>query len=467
MNRLLRGLLALGLLAVLALAIIGATQWIGRRSAAREAPPQRPRPIPLVRTAPVEVTRLVEQATLPGEVRASAVVDVTPRIAGRLGTVLVEEGTAVTAGRLVARLEDPELEHAVWQAEAALDVQRARLAQLRAGARPQEVAQAEAAVSQTEVALAQAERDLARLQQLFADGLVARAAVDRAQTDVELARARVRAAREQLALVRQGPRAEDIQAQEALVRQAEATLAQQRARLRELRIVAPISGIVTRVPVERGAVVFPQTVVATVATLRPVEVYVRLPETDLPRLRSTSRVHVAVDALSGRVFEGRIARRSPVLDAASRSVELVVTVPNRDLALRPGMFARATVVFDERDTIMVPSDAIVRRGETTVLFVMKSATTVEERRIRVGYVDGSRSEVLAGLKAGEVIVIAGQQGLRDGMEVRTGAGQPGGGPGGGPSGPGGAPATGTPATRAPARPDPTPEPGSPRPGGRP
>ncbi|MCL6552727.1 MAG: efflux RND transporter periplasmic adaptor subunit [Firmicutes bacterium] len=464
MRRLLRSVLALGLLAVLALAVVGATQWIGRRSAAREAPQPRPRPVPLVRTAPVASTRLVEQTTLPGEVRASAVVDVTARIPGRLGAVLVQEGAVVTAGQLVARLDDPELEHAVRQAEAALDVQRARLAQLRAGARPQEVAQAEATVHQAEVALAQAERELARTQQLFADGLVARAAVDRAQTDVEVARARVRAAQEQLALVRQGPRVEDLQAQEALVRQAEATLAQQRARLRELRITAPIGGVVTRVPVERGTVVSTQTVIATIATLRPVEVVVRLPETDLPRLRPGSRARIVADAVPGRVFEGRIARRAPALDAASRSVELVVDVPNRDFALRPGMFVRATVVFDERDALVVPSDAIVRRGDATVLFVMRSPTVVAERRVRVGYVDGSRSEIVEGLNAGDVVVVAGQQGLRDGMQVRTERSRP----QGAGSGDGGRdrPGTGRPPDVAPADRSPTQAPGRP-PGPRP
>ncbi|MDR7554808.1 MAG: efflux RND transporter periplasmic adaptor subunit [Armatimonadota bacterium] len=464
MRRLLRTLLTLGLLAALALAVVGATQWIGRRSAAREAPQQQPRPVPLVRTATVVATRLVEQTTLPGEVRASAVVDVTARIPGRLGAILVEEGAVVAAGQLVARLDDPELEHAVRQAEAALDVQRARLAQLRAGARPQEVAQAEAAVHQAEVALAQAERELARTQQLFADGLVARAAVDRAQTDVELARARLRAAQEQLALVRQGPRVEDLQAQEALVRQAEATLAQQRARLRELRITAPIGGVVTRVPVERGAVVSTQTVIATIATLRPVEVVVRLPETDLPRLRPGSRARVVADAVPGRVFEGRIARRAPALDPASRSVELVVEVLNRDLALRPGMFVRATVVFDERDALMVPSDAIVRRGDAAVLFVMRSPTVVEERRVRIGYVDGSRSEIVDGLTAGEEVVVAGQQGLRDGMQVRTGPSRPQG-PAGTDAGPD-RPRTGRSPGTTPPSPDPVREPGRP-PGTRP
>ncbi|MBI3998889.1 MAG: biotin/lipoyl-binding protein, partial [Armatimonadetes bacterium] len=252
-------------LAVLVAAVVGAMQVISRRSAAKEAAPAQPRPLPLVRTTVVDATRLVEESIFPGEVRASATVDITSRIAGRLGAVLVKEGSHVAAGGLIARIDDPELELSVRQAEAAVDVQRARLAQMRAGARPQEVAQAEAGVSQAEVALAQAERDLARIQQLFADGLISRAAVDRAQTDVDLARARLRGAREQLALVKQGPRLEDIEAQAAQVRQAEAVLAQTRARLRELRITSPIGGVVTQLNVESGAVISAQTVLATVA----------------------------------------------------------------------------------------------------------------------------------------------------------------------------------------------------------
>ncbi len=422
--RVIRTILILGALAAV---VFGGIQWISSKRPAASpatgpgaAPPQRP--APGVRTTVVDPTQLIEQSTFPGEVRASHTSDITSRISGRLGAVLVKEGSFVGAGGLVARIDDPELELAVKQAEAAVDVQRARLAQLRAGPRSQEVAQVEATVAQAETSLAQAERELARTQQLFSDGLVARAAVDRAQTDVELARARLRGAREQLALVRQGPRGEDIDAQAALVRQAEAVTAQTRARLRELRINSPIGGVVTRLNVEAGAVISSQTVVATVATVSPVEVHVPLPETDLPRLRKTSVARIKVDALPERLFEGKITRVAPALDAASRSARLIVVVPNADLALRPGMFARATIVFDERQAIVVPSDAIVRRGEAAILFVVKD-DTVEERTVRVGYIEGSRSEVVEGLSGGEAVVTTGQQGLRDGMKVRTGSGQ--------------------------------------------
>jgi RND family efflux transporter MFP subunit len=376
----------------------------------------------------VNPTRLVEQAVFPGEVRASATADVTSRIAGRLGAVLVREGSFVGAGSLVARIDDPDLVLAVKQAQAAIEVQRAQLAQLKAGPRAPEVAQVEAQIAQQDVALAQAERELARTQQLFADGLISRASVDRAQTDVDVARARVRASQEQLAIVKQGPRQEDVAAKMAQVRQAEVALEQARARLRDLRITSPIAGVVTKVNVESGAVISSQTVLASVATIRPIEVHVPLPETDLPRLRESTVVRFQVDAIPDRVFEGKIARVAPALDAGSRSAQLVVVVANADLALRPGMFARATTVFDARQAIVIPSDAIIRRGDATVVFVVQG-DTVAERPVRLGYVEGSQSEVVEGLRGGETIVILGQQGLRDGMTVRVGGGPGSGAPG--------------------------------------
>lgn len=421
----LRVIRSLVLLALLVAVVVGATQWISRRPAAREQATPRQRPAPLVRTAVVDPTLLVEQSTFPGEVRASSTADILSRTAGRLGAVLIKEGSVVAAGSVVARIDDPDLQLAIKQAEATLAVQQARLVQLRAGARAEEIALVEATVAQAETTLAAAERELARTQQLFNDGLVARASVDRASTDVELARARLRASREQLALVKQGPRQEDIDVQMAQIRQAEATVVQVRARLRDLAITSPIGGVVLRVNVERGAVISTATVLATVATVRPVEVHVPLPETDLARLRRTSMARIRVDALPDRLFEGRIARVAPALDAASRTARAVVVLPNADLALRPGMFARVTIVFDERQALVVPSDAVVRRGEAAVVFVLKEDESVEERTVRVGYVEGNRSEIVEGLSAGESIVTAGQQGLRDGMKVRTGAGGPG------------------------------------------
>jgi HlyD family secretion protein len=438
MGRLIRVIV---LLAVAVVIVVSGMRWIARRPAAQAVTQPLPRPAPAVRTTVVDPTQLVEQATFPGEVRASATADVISRIGGKLGAVLIKEGSFVGAGSLVARIDDPDLELAVKQAEAAIHVQRARLAQLKAGPRAPEVAQVEAQIAQQQVALAQAERELARTRQLFADGLIARASVDRAETDVDLARARVRASQEQLAILKQGPRQEDLDAQMAQTRQAEVALEQARARLRDLRITSPIAGVVTRVNVESRSVISSQTIVATVATIRPIEVHVPLPETDLPRLRKTSLVRIKVDALPERLFEGTIARIAPALDAGSRSARLVIVVANQDLALRPGMFARATVVFDERQAIVVPSDAIVRRGDATVVFTVKD-DTVEERPVKVGYVEGNRSEIVEGLDAGEAVVTTGQQGLRDGMKVRTGGGAPGGGQPGrpGPGGPAGRPA---------------------------
>ncbi|MGH2374314.1 MAG: efflux RND transporter periplasmic adaptor subunit [bacterium] len=419
--RIRRAIRYLLLLAGLAAAVIVAAQILSRRPAAQTATPPPQRPAPLVRTSAVEQTKLIEQATFPGEVRPSATVDIASRVAGRLGAVLVKEGSQVRAGSLIARIDDPELFLSIKNAEAAVEVQRARLVQLRAGPMAPQVAQAQAAVAQAEVSLAAAERELARARQLFNEGLIARAAVDRAETDVELARGRLRAAREQVALIQHGPRPEDVAAQEAQVRQAEASVAQIRARVRDLRITSPISGVVTRLNVERGAVISTQTVVATVVTLKPIEIHIPLPETDLGRLRENSLARVRAEAFPDRAFEGRIARVAPALDAVSRSARLIVVVPNADLTLRPGMFARATVVFEERQAVMIPSEVIVRRGDATVVFVVKDQT-VEERTVRIGYVEGSRSEILEGLKAGETIVTFGQQGLRDGMRIRTGAG---------------------------------------------
>jgi len=85
------------------------------------------------------------------------------------------------------------------------------------------------------------------------------------------------------------------------------------------------------------------------------------------------------------------------------------------------MFARVEIIFQERRAILVPSDAIIRRGEATVLFVVRDDTVVE-RRVRTGYVEGGRSEIVEGLTTGESIVTAGQQGLREGMKVRTASG---------------------------------------------
>ena len=164
-----------------------------------------------------------------GALEASGTVEATDaligfEIPGTIATVDVDEGDTLAAGDRIAGLRTEELEAQRNQARARIDAAQARLDELETGSRRQEIAQARSEVAAAEETLEERRRDLARTERLFHGGAVGREAYDRAETAAEIASSRVDQAKEQLALLREGPRKEQIEAQRAVLGEARAAL---------------------------------------------------------------------------------------------------------------------------------------------------------------------------------------------------------------------------------------------------
>jgi membrane fusion protein (multidrug efflux system) len=173
----------------------------------------------------------------------------------------------------------------------------------------------------------------------------------------------------------------------------------------------------------------------------------RLPERFQTKVRKGQVAVIGLDALPGRKFTAVVQAIDPLVDANGRSIGVRGCIDNRQQQLRPGMFARVTAVFGERqDALTVPEEAIVPQGGRQFLFKVVPGTEpdsgiVQRTEVKVGIRQPGRVEIVEGVKPGDVVVTAGQQRLqRDGMAVRV-IDVPRGGPGG-PGGPGAAPAAG-------------------------
>ena len=428
-----------------------------------------------VRAVPAVRGTIVTRAIYAGEVTARARVDVFSRIAGVVAAVPVHEGDMVRRGQVVARLDPKELRFQVEQARASVNTQRvaveqarvtvatqqARLTQLLAGSPPEQVRQAEDQVRQAEASLAYSRQQLRRAEELYAQGFVSGQAVEAARLDVVLQEARRRSAEEQLSLLRRGPRPEEVdvagkqvlQAETALrqarsqLAQVEVTLRQAQALLAEGTVYAPAAGTVSRRLVDPGATVTPATMLLQLVDVDPVVIMIPVAERETALIRPGMPADVRADALPGRSFRGIVTTVSPVLAAATRTADVKVDVPNPDRALRPGMTARVDLVLVERaNVVTVPVDAVLDQSGTRRLFVVEQGVA-RAREIETGISDGERVEIVRGVRAGELVVIAGQHTLRDGAAVvvpgtggdaQSGPGAPPGGArprGPGPSGP--------------------------------
>ena len=171
--------------------------------------------------------------------------------------------------------------------------------------------------------------------------------------------------------------------------------------------------------------------IVNIEDLEAIFVDFKLPERFQSKIKKGQMADIDLDALPGRKFKALVQAIDPLLDANGRSVSVRGCIDNRSLQLRPGMFARVTQVFGERDkALVVPEEAIVPFGPRTFVIKVKDGTDKDDKgvlqkvservEVKIGIRRPGRVEILEGVKEGEVIVTAGQQRIqKDGTVLRV------------------------------------------------
>jgi membrane fusion protein, multidrug efflux system len=370
--------------------------------------------VEVVRATPVAFDDVIE---VTGAVEALSDAILSAQAAGTV-TYLAPLGAAVGAGGSVASL-DPGLQRAqVAAASAGAEAARAGIEAARAG-----VVRAEAAVRQAQAQLDLADDNFRRQERLFRDSIISalefeqyRSQRAQAQAAVAQAEAGVASARAQLTQAA------------AAAGQAGAATQQARVGLRYTVVSAPFAGRVEEHFVERGEQVTPGRQVARVVQTGRLKVRAGVPERFAGTLRVGDAVDVAVPTRDG-VRTGRIAFVGAAVDPASRTFPVEVEVGNLDNDLKPAMAARLLI---RRSTVagalVVPRDAVVRGTEGTQVFVVvqtDSGLVASARPVRLGTESRGYVVVTSGVRAGEQVIVDGQNDVATGTKVEVVATRPG------------------------------------------
>ena len=240
-------------------------------------------------------------------------------------------------------------------------------------------------VERTGAAVRKLQSNFERAQELVASKLVSAESVEQIRFDLEAARASHDLARLELSYT---------------------------------NIVAPFDGVVAQRMVKTGNLVALNAPAFRVVDTSRLEAVLNVPEREVATLRTGMPLRMLVDAIPGTVFEGRVDRTSPVVDAGSGTFRVVAAFDG-GTALRPGMFGRIEVVYDQRkDALTMPRNALLENEGEPAVFVVRENKAVRVP-VQLGYINGELAEVRGGLSEGDDVVTAGKVAIRDGSEVEV------------------------------------------------
>jgi len=360
----------------------------------------------LVSVAPVRVDRGASQAisggavlSASGYVVAERLTVASSKVTGMVREVLVEEGMAVKAGQVVARLDD--------------SIARKQLALISS-----QLASAKLAVAETDANFTDAERTLERNRSLRTQNLTSQATLDTAEAAYATAKARRDSAR-------------------GAVEVAERSVALSQQSLDDYTIRAPFSGVVVSKNAQVGEMISPvsagggftRTGICSIVDMSSLEVEVDVNEAYINRVVSGQKVEAVLDAYPDWRIAARVARIVPTADRQKATVRVRIEFDALDPRILPDMGVQvtfldapsATAAADApppRTRLLVPASAVVVRDGKSVVFVLRD-DAVERRAVTVGRALRDEVEVQSGLDEGETVVVAPPAELADGTRVRT------------------------------------------------
>ncbi len=358
-------------------------------------------------------------------------IEVASKVVGRVKWMGVEKGDGVRAGDPIVRLEDDEFQARLHESVGARESATARLDELQAGSRPEEVQRARADVAEARAQLGRAELDLERSDGLWQQAVISKADFDRARHDRDALAERLESLARTLDLLEIGPRQEQIEAAAAEVKRSEGIVAYNRTLVDATVIRAPVTGTVLERNVEVGELVTTGFVgdrgakgyVVAMADLDDIQVELDISQDDFARVFMDQGAVVTTDAYRDREYEGRVVEISPEADRQKATVQVKVQILQPDALIRPEM--NANVAFLSRDDpqggetaqatalVTVPASAILDDG-SVFLFVGGKAM---RREVSIARRSASSVAVESGLTGGEDVILSPPGDLEDGQDV--------------------------------------------------
>jgi len=352
-------------------------------------------------TARAQVHPMERTVTATGSFSARERATLSVQVPGRLEKIAVDVGSVVKKSDLLAQIEREDYELRVKQAEGTLAQARARLG-LQGDDDDKIDLEKTPVVQQAKALLVEAARNRDRIKALTKDKISSQAELDAGESAYTVAVGKYQDA------------LQDVRERQALAVQRRAELNLAKKQLMDCTIYSPFDGIVQQRRASLGEYLEMGTPLLVIAAVDPLRLQLQIPERESTHVAPGQKVHVSVGG-NTNIYSAQISRVSPMLSESNRMLVVEADVPAAP-ALRPGLFAQATIVVNANDpALCIPESAITTFVGLEKSFVIKDGKAVE-KSIRTGRRQGGMVEVLSGIAPGDVVILdAGR--IRSGQPV--------------------------------------------------
>ncbi len=375
--------------AILTLLAVGASIGLGWgvynysiEAANTNTPPVQKQPIAvevmLSANRPIE-----DRAQLVGSLAAGAEVQILAHRNGYITNLPYDVGDLIKRGSEIVELDERAQQEMLAGAKAAWVVANA---------------QKKAALAQEKLA----ESEWTRQKRLAERDAATRQALEQAQAQWDIAKAQT-------------------ELEEARVKQAQSEVDRQMLAVTDSKIIAPMTGYVGERFVDVGDLAKPDVPLLRIVSFKNVRTVVHVVEKDYPRVKLGQDATITVDAFPRKQFFGKVIRKAPVINPNTRTAAVQIEIPNETRELKPGMHARVSLVFERRNTRVLPVAALVDQEKHPCVFVVvqeNGATTLRLQKVEVGINDGEIVEILAGVEPKDQVVTLGNRLVKNGQVVK-------------------------------------------------
>ncbi len=317
---------------------------------------------PQVKLAVVHSESIPQTETYTATVESDVKNNISPNMAYRIERILVEVGDRVSKGQCVVQLDESSLQQLKLQ------------------------------IDNQKLVLANVQTDFNRIEELFKIGGISKADYDNAKVQLESQQTQLNVLKTQLSQMS-----------------------------KNTQLFSPISGVVTARNYDNGDMYGGQPIL-TIEQTNPVKLMVNISENHYKDVKKGQTVDITLDAYEGETFTGKVTIVNPNVDATTHTFPVEITINNPEQKVRPGMFARATVNFGDKEHVLIPDEALVKQigaGDRYVYVYDAASKTVSYNKVELGRHIGESYEIFSGVNPGDQVVVAGQARLNNGKEVEV------------------------------------------------